>query len=74
MDYCQAAKSETGAEQGKRQSFASLAFVRWIHPSPVESPHIGPVTRKIFPFDDVIMIDWECISYVEASELSDKST
>ena len=48
----------SGAEQGKRQSFASLAFVRWIHPSPVDSPHKGPVTRKIFPFDDVIMIDW----------------
>ena len=23
--------------------------------SPVNSPHKGPVTRKIFPFDDVIM-------------------
>ena len=27
-------------------------------PGPVNSPHKGPVTRKIFPFDDVIM---ECI-------------
>ena len=25
-------------------------------PGPVNSPHKGPVTRKIFPFDDVIMI------------------
>ena len=25
-------------------------------PGPVNSPHEGPVTRKIFPFDDVIMI------------------
>ena len=24
--------------------------------SPVKSPHKGPVTRKMFPFDDVIMI------------------
>ena len=24
-------------------------------PGPVNSPHKGPVTRKIFPFDDVIM-------------------
>ena len=24
-------------------------------PGPVNSPHIGPVTRKMFPFDDVIM-------------------
>ena len=26
-------------------------------PGPVNSPHKGPVTRKIFPFDDVIMKD-----------------
>ena len=24
-------------------------------PGPVNSPHKGPVTRKVFPFDDVIM-------------------
>ena len=27
-------------------------------PGPVNSPHKGPVTRKMFPFDDVIMIYW----------------
>ena len=37
------------------QSFASLAFVRIIHRWPVNSPYKGPVTRKMFPFDDVIM-------------------
>ena len=42
--------------QRKHQSSASLAFVRGIHRGPVNSPHKGPVTRKIFPFDDVIMI------------------
>ena len=26
-------------------------------PGPVNSPHKGPVARKMFPFDDVIMID-----------------
>ena len=26
-------------------------------PGPVNSPHKGPVTRKMFPFDDVIMND-----------------
>ena len=26
-------------------------------PGPVNSPHKGPVTRKMFPFDDVIMRD-----------------
>ena len=27
-----------------------------IHPWPVATPHKGPVTRKMFPFDDVIMM------------------
>ena len=27
-------------------------------PGPVNSPHKRPVTRKIFPFDDVIMNKW----------------
>ena len=27
-------------------------------PGPVNSPHKGPVTRKMFPFDDVIMYLW----------------
>ena len=31
-------------------------FVRGIHRWPMNSPHKGPVTRKMFPFDDVIMI------------------
>ena len=39
----------------KHQSSASLAFVWGIHRGPVNSPHKGPVTRKMFPFDDVIM-------------------
>ena len=44
------------ADQSKHQSCASLAFVWGIHRGPVNSPHKGPVTRKMFPFDDVIMI------------------
>ena len=43
------------ADQRKRQSSASLAFVRGIHRGPVNSPHKWPATRKMFPFDDVIM-------------------
>ena len=31
-------------------------FLWGIHREPVNSPHKGPVTRKMFPFDDVIMI------------------
>ena len=41
----------------KHQRSASLAFVRGIHRWPVNSPHKWPVTRKMFPFDDVIMLD-----------------
>ena len=43
------------ADQRKHQSSASLAFVWGIHRWPVNSPHKGPVTRKMLPFDDVIM-------------------
>ena len=43
------------ADQRKHQSSASLAFVLGIHRWPVNSPHKWPVTRKMFPFDDVIM-------------------
>ena len=68
----------SGADQRKHQSSASLAFVRGIHRWPVNSPQKGPVTRKMFPFDDVIMKSglagakltegsdsrsWSCISF-----------
>ena len=44
------------ADQRKHQSSASLALMRGLHRRPVYSPHKWPVTRKMFPFDDVIMI------------------
>ena len=47
----------SGVNQRKHQSSASLAFVREIHRGPVNFPHKWPVTRKMFPFDDVIMDD-----------------
>ena len=43
------------ADQRKYQSSVSLAFVRGIHLGPVNSPHKWPITRKMFPYDDVIM-------------------
>ena len=46
----------SGVIQRKHQSSASLAFVREIHRGPVNFPHKWPVTRKMFPFDDVIML------------------
>ena len=42
------------ADLRKHQTSAPLAFVRGIHRGPVNSPHKGPVTRKMVPFDDVI--------------------
>ena len=46
------------AYQRKHQSSASLAFVLGIHREPSNSPHKRPVTRKMFPFEDVIMLPW----------------
>ena len=45
----------SGADQRKHQSSASLAFLWGIHRWPVNFPHKVPVTRKISPFEDVIM-------------------
>ena len=44
----------SGTDQRKHQSSASLAFVRGIHWWLVNSPHKGPVTQKMFPFDYII--------------------
>ena len=44
----------SGVDQRKHQSSASRAFVQGIHRSLVNSPHKRPVTRKMFPCDDVI--------------------
>ena len=54
----------SGADQRKHQNSVSLAFVRGIYQWPVHSPHKWPVTRKMLPFDDVIMdvkIIWKVI-------------
>ena len=59
----------SGADQRKHQSSASLAFVRGIHRRPVNSLHKWPVTRKMVPFDDIIMhcashwTPWGLITY-----------
>ena len=54
----------SGADQRKHESSASLAFVRGIHRWPVNSPHKGPVTRKMFKYDDVIMGN-RCLAVVQ---------
>ena len=45
----------SGTDERKHQSSASLAFVGGVHQLLVNSLHKGPVTRKMFPFDDIIM-------------------
>ena len=45
----------SGADQRKHQSSVTLSFVRGINRWPVNPPHKGPVTQKMFPFNDVIM-------------------
>ena len=57
----------SGADQRKYQSSTSLAFVWGIHRWPVYSPHKWPVTRKMFPFDDVIMA---CRENLKKSDLN----
>ena len=46
----------SGADQRKHQSSASLAFVWGIHRWPVNSQHKSAVMWKMLPFDDVIMV------------------
>ena len=53
----------SGVDKWKQQSSASLAFVMGIHRWPVNSPLKEPVTRKMFPFDGVIMVSVDCSLY-----------
>ena len=46
----------SGADQRKNLSSASLAFVRGIHRDRWIPRTNGPVTRKMLPFEDVIMV------------------
>ena len=50
----------SGADQRKHQSSLSLSFVWGIHRWSVNSPRKGPVTRKMFPFDNSIMCLSNC--------------
>ena len=59
------------ADQRKHQSSAPLAFVQRIHQGPVNSPHKWPVTRKMFPLDDVIMKS--CIDILKTGLSEQKS-
>ena len=50
----------SGKYERKYQRSISLAFMRGIHRWPVNSLNKRPVMRKMFPFDDVIMIFHFC--------------
>ena len=63
----------SGADQRKHQSSASLAFVREIHRSPMNSQHKRPVTRKMFPFDDVIMLLKQACSNIMMADIRNKN-
>ena len=66
----------SGADQRKHQSSESPAFVREIHRRPVNSPHKWPLTRKMFPFCDVIMRvqvssdNWFCFPHKNPPSIS----
>ena len=48
-------------------SSASLAFLREIHRWPMNSPHKGPVTRRMFPFDDICVgLTWKLLNVLHA--------
>ena len=67
----------SGVDQRKHQTSASLVFVTGIHRWSVNSPHKGPVTRKMFPFEDVIMlvpIRWQIILLTYTSMLPRERT
>ena len=57
------------ADQRKHQSSASLAFALGIHRSPVNSPHKWSVTRKMFPFNYVIMVNFTHILHGFSAEM-----
>ena len=46
----------SGVDHRKHQCSESLAFVRRILRWLMNSPHRRPVTRSLFPFDDIIMV------------------
>ena len=63
----------SGADNRKQQSSVSQAFVRGIHRWSVYSPHKGPVTQKMFPFDDVIMSGQKTVFKIHSNPIIARS-
>ena len=57
----------SGTDQRKNQSPMSMAFVLGIHRWLVNSPHKLPVTRKMLPFDDVIILTCDVFTKIGAN-------
>ena len=53
----------------KTSKLRALAFVWGIHRGQVNSPHKWPVTRKLFPFDDVFMIKMRSFTYMQETDI-----
>ena len=62
-------KWQTESGVGQRLFPSCTGFVRGIHRWLVNSPHKGPVTRKLFTFDDVIMKSSNCTHVHQALPL-----
>ena len=60
----------SGSDQRKHQSSASLAFGQGIHRWPVNSPHKWPAMRKMFPFDDVMMMQMQLRMFLSSVAIS----
>ena len=45
------------AHQRKHQGSALLDFVKGVHLRTVDSPHKAPVTRQMFPWNDVVLLE-----------------
>ena len=61
-------------DQRKHKSSASMAFVRGIQRRPLDSPHKGPVTWKMFPLRFVGVIKWFSKTDHESTRAVDTET
>ena len=53
-----------GRRSKKTSKLRVTGFCAGNSPGPMNSPHKGPVTRKMFPFADVIMCEkWSCYNF-----------
>ena len=67
----------------KTSKLRATALCKGIHRWPANSLHKGPVTRKMFPFDDVIKFSWclmqtnistwQILNFVNATGICDSS-